>query len=637
MEFKIGYKIENKMQAIPTSGITLDGEIGRRFDRFAYERVSGGFAIREILREAERCFADKYDDEYGEGMWRNEFWGKLVISAARVARMKNDDDLKAELKKSVDRLLKYQQADGYLSTYRDRKNLFGGHRDDPTYSLVGWDSNWNTWGQKYTLWALIECAMLLDEAYILDAAKRVADSVIAVIEDCNMCPTASGVQFGMAAGSIMKPMLILYRLTGDKKYYDFSVTIAKDWEREDGRWPNLITNSLNNTPVHLWYDEANGWAAKAYEMMSCFEGILELYRLTGDEHFLLATERFWALVKCGESNVLGSVGYCERFTNAKAFPDSATEVCDAIHWMRLSYELLTITGNAEYAEAFERAFLNAFLAGVYEDGRGGAFFVRSSGRHWVSGVQCDTKYQHCCLNNVPRGFVNAAEMAVTKIDGAYYVNAYYQSTVRDGDVSFRISDGYTDKGFVTITVRGLKPGTAVYLRAPEWSGKTSALPMSGGAATELAAGKYTPVLIYSEYNTIIKVSFDMTPKVIPFGGEFKELPMTDYHVHRWIDPRAGVCDRTSMVKGPMCTVQVGPLVLARSKKIGSAEEDMFSGATVYGKDVKCTARHIRRNNLLALCRVSIDADGEACEYLMCDYASAANCDTFDPKYFTVFV
>ena len=190
---------------------------------------------------------------------------------------------------------------------------------------------------------------------------------------------------------------------------------------------------------------------------------------------------------------------------------------------------------------------------------------------------------------------------------------------------------------MTITVRGLKPGTAVYLRAPEWSDKTSALPMSGEAATELAVGKYTPVLIYSEYNTIIKVSFDMTPKVIPFGGEFKELPMTDYHVHRWIDPRAGVCDRTSMVKGPMCTVQVGPLVLARSKKIGSAEEDMFSGKTVFGKDVKCTARHIRRNNLLALCRVSIDADGEACEYLMCDYASAANCDTFDPKYFTVFV
>ena len=637
MEFKIDYKIKNKMQAVPTSSITLDGDIGVRFDRFVYERVSGGFAIKEILGEAEKCFADKYDDEYGEGMWRGEFWGKLVISAARVARMKNDEELKCELAKSVKRMLAHQCEDGYLSTYRDRRNLFGGHRDDPTYPLVGWDSNWNTWGQKYTLWALIECAMLLDDSSILEAAKKVADSAIAAIESYDMCPTGSGVQFGMAAGSLMKPMLILYRLTGDKKYYDFSVTIAADWEREDGKWPNLITNSLNETPVHLWYDEADGWAAKAYEMMSCFEGICELYRLTGDEHLLLATERFWTLVKQGESNILGSVGYCERFTNAKAFPDSATEICDAIHWMRLSYELLTITGKAQYAEAFERAFLNAFLAGVYDDGRGGAFFVRSSGRHWVSGVQCDTKYQHCCLNNVPRGFVNAAEMAVTKSDGAYYINAYYQTTVRDGDVSFRISDGYTDKGFVTITVRGLKPGTVIYMRAPEWSAKTSALPMASGQSVEMTRGEYTPVAVYSEYNTIIKVSFDMTPKVIPFGGEFKELPMTDYHVHRWIDPRAGVCDRSSMLKGPMCTVQVGPVVLARSKRIGSAEADMFSGKTVFGKEVQCTARPIRRNNLLALCRVSIKADGETTEYLMCDYASAANCDTFDPKYFTVFI
>ena len=636
MEFKIDYKINNRMQPSPTSGISLDGEIGIRFDRFVYERVGSEFAIKGILREAEKFFAEKYDDEYGEGMWRSEFWGKLVISAARVAKMKNDNELKSELAESVKRVLAHQEKDGYLSTYRDRKNIFGGHTDDPTYPLVGWNSNWNVWGQKYTLWALLECALLLDDESILAAAKGLADNVISTLSEMGILATGAGVQFGMAAGSIMKPMLLLYRLTGDKKYFDFCLDIAADWEREDGKCPNLIANSLKGTPVHLWYSEADGWAAKAYEMMSCFEGICELYKLTGDEHFLVATEQFWELVKEYESNVLGSVGYCERFSNAAAYPDSATEVCDVIHWMRLSYELFLITGKKRYVDAFERAFLNAFLAGVYEDGKDGAFFVRSSGRHWVSGFQCDTKYQHCCVNNVPRGFVNAAELAVTESDGDYYVNCYYPTTLRLGGVSFRIASGYTTTGAVPITVRGLKPGAKVYLRAPEWSTKTVATAMRDGKSVSIPAGEYAAVAINAEQE-VIKVEFDMTPRVIPFGGEFVDLPDTDYHVHRWIDPRAGVCDKSAMVKGPMCTVQYGPLVLARSKKIGSAEEDMFSGATVYGKNVECAARSIRGNNLLVLCRVSLKGEGVDDSFLMCDLASAANLDTFDPRYFTVFV
>lgn len=637
MKHVIDYKVQNKMKAFSPECVSLDGEIGIRFDRFVHERVSGGFAIKEILREAEQCFVNKFDDEYGAGMWRSEFWGKLAISAARVAKMKGDGDLKAEIADSVRRLLENQDEDGYLSTYRDRKNLFGSIMSDPTYKLIGWDTNWNVWGQKYTLWALIECAMLLDDKSILAAAVKLADNVILTLSELEICATGAGVQCGMAAGSIMKPMLLLYRLTGDEKYLSFSIQIASDWEREDGKCPNLIANSLSRTPVHLWYSENEGWSAKAYEMMSCFDGICELYRLTGDEHLLRATERFWELIREYESNILGSVGYCERFTNASAYPDSATEVCDATHWMRLSYELFTITGKARYAEAFERAFLNAFLAGIYDDGREGAFFVRSSGRHWVAGTQCETKYQHCCVNNAPRAFVNAAELAVTESAGAYYVNAYYPATVRLGEATFRIGDGYTDNGSVAITVRGLKSGTKVYLRAPEWSAKTAATVISTGECAAVPTGDYAPVTVDSEYNTVIKIDFDMTPRVIPFGGEFVELPNTDYHVNRWIDPRGGVCDRGAMVKGAMCTVQRGPVVLARSKRIGASEADMFSGKTVYGKDAECTALPIRRNNLLAHCRVTFTADGETINYLMCDFASAANCDTFDPRYFTVFV
>ena len=90
MELKIPYKVKNKIETLPLSAISLDNEIGARFDRFVHNRVSSDFAISEILREAEGFFVTKFDDEFGAGMWRSEFYGKLMLSFARVAAMKND-------------------------------------------------------------------------------------------------------------------------------------------------------------------------------------------------------------------------------------------------------------------------------------------------------------------------------------------------------------------------------------------------------------------------------------------------------------------------------------------------------------------------------------------------------------------
>ena len=70
MDYKVNYRKENIIRTPLLHHIELDGEIGVRFDRFVYERVMGRVAIDEILREAEDCFRDKYDDEYAHRLWR---------------------------------------------------------------------------------------------------------------------------------------------------------------------------------------------------------------------------------------------------------------------------------------------------------------------------------------------------------------------------------------------------------------------------------------------------------------------------------------------------------------------------------------------------------------------------------------
>jgi hypothetical protein len=64
---------------------------------------------------------------------------------------------------------------------------------------------------------------------------------------------------------------------------------------------------------------------------------------------------------------------------------------------------------------------------------------------------------------------------------------------------------------------------------------------------------------------------------------------------------------------------------------------MFDGVTVFGKERTCTAVPIRHDDLLGVFRVTLTCEGETREYIMCDYASAANRPVEDVRYFTVFV
>ena len=648
MDNKIDYKAKNVMEPTPLGNCFLEGEIGARVDRFIYERVSSDFALDEILREAEDFFATQYDDIYTFGYWRSEFWGKLMLSAVRCSAYKNNEKLKEDLCKSCYKMLSFQCEDGYLSTYRNSDNIYP---VDPKKSELysGWDSNycWNIWGIKYTLWALIEAAEYMQDEKILNGAVKLADWVVAKFEADGTRVKDSGVMDGMPSSSILKPMLLLYRITGDEKYLTFGKNIAKEWVRDDNERPNLIKNALTGAPVAEWYglsdkalneghDLGTGWIAKAYEMTSCFDGILELYRITGEESLLKASESFYEMLKKYESNILGSVGYCERYQSAADYADSATEICDVLHWMRLCFELFKITGDVKYMHSFEKAFVNAYMAGVYEDGKMSAFFVRSAGRHYRAQPQCETRYQHCCLNNVGRGFMNAAETCVTKSDKGYFINMFTQSYVRLGNTEIRVGEGYFTSGWVGISVRNPEEGKKLYIRVPEWSKNTKIRIGLNEEEIDIPCGEYFEVDLNPD-TTIMKVRFDMSVEVI--NCDWEPIPDGDYHSQRWIDGVIGLCNKDCMLKCSKVVLRRGPVILARTKKFGAKEEDMFSQDTLYGKNIESISapQIINNNGVLVTTRVFITVDGETKEYLMCDFASAGNIDSNDPKFFSIYL
>ena len=74
----------NKINAPLLQDTRLGGYAGFLSARFFEERIFSEEAYNGVFREAEDAFREKLDDQTIIGYWRGEFWGKLVISAARV-------------------------------------------------------------------------------------------------------------------------------------------------------------------------------------------------------------------------------------------------------------------------------------------------------------------------------------------------------------------------------------------------------------------------------------------------------------------------------------------------------------------------------------------------------------------------
>lgn len=624
---KIPYAQNDKLEVPQLSDVKIKGAIGKKMDTFFGERVFSDYAKMEIFGEAESAFENPQDDaKKVVGFWQGEFWGKLAISGSRVAQYSKSKELKEFLESSADRLITRQQPDGYLGTYKNKMFL---RVDDLEASkkVMKWSCNWcwNIWCRKYTLWGLLEIYELGGNPKYLEAAKRSADQLIDMLRANNVRICDTGTFEGMPSMSILKPMLVLYRNTGDKKFLDFSREIISYLDRDDGSAPNLIRNSFSGKPVHEWYPKPEKWA-KAYEMMSCMEGVLEYCRITGDKRCLEAVERFADKVWTFERNPLASVGYNDQFAHAASEINGITEPCDAIHWMRLNLDLYTLTGKLKYVDVLEETFCNAFLAGVFRDGKWGARGVRSHCRSMRAEGQSGFTKNHCCVDNIPRGFLDMAQAIAQKsADGAIRVNLYFPCEVELGGAKIEISDGYLQTGKVRVKINSEKPRTVAF-RIPKWSKKTllDGEPVNGGLAEISVDGPRE-----------IELQFDHSARVVDSSLPAKPAVKNTNAYNRWYDSSLRGIDNL-MRSEPAATIMVGPLILAKSKLLGCAEAEIFDFASVNKSGATCKLTPIKPDKTMCAWEAEIKSPKGAVKTKVCDMSSAGDFESGDPKTFSIF-
>ena len=485
-----------------------------KLERFVEERVLSERAKGEYYDEAANAFRTHYDDN---GSWQGEYWGKTMLGAAATAALRRDRDLGEWIvRKAVAFVDEFQRPDGYICTYSD-ENAIGPNPDGSERFC------WNLWSRKYTLWAILEASRLAESdpelarrvpgaaEKLLGSARRLMDHWIAQMEKGKVKIEQTGYFAGIPSMSVLKPLMLLYRRTGDKKYLDYARSLVAIWERE-GSMPGLIANAFSGKPVSEWHPNP-GWWAKAYEMMSCYEGLLDYADVTGERRLVEAVRNFADLAERYEGNPFGSVGYFDHFSSAKECPNATTEVCDVIHWMRLNHALFAATGDRRCIDRIENAYLNGFLPAIFHDGSWACHATRSHGtRQFAAPHQVGMKYHQCCVDNAPRVPLDLYESAAAlEPDGTVLALLYFRGDYAlGGGVRYRVLDYDLLAGRLRVAV--VSPGKrSVRFRAPPWAEdfRVDGRPADadGWARAEAGAGEteftltYRPRVVLHEWKT----------------------------------------------------------------------------------------------------------------------------------------
>ena len=106
-------------------------------------------------------------------------------------------------------------------------------------------------------------------------------------------------------------------------------------------------------------------------MTSCFEGLLEYYRVTGIEKWRDAAVNLGRRICESEVSVIGTGGcWHELFDHTKTrqlatnYTGVQQETCVTVTWMKFCLQLLCLTGDSRYADELERSAYNALLGAI---------------------------------------------------------------------------------------------------------------------------------------------------------------------------------------------------------------------------------------------------------------------------------
>jgi len=489
--FKVKDKLTDQVAAC------IEGRIGEMLDACMKDGI-----MTDNYKRFTRAYTEKLDSE---GLFTGEFWGKWFTSAAPAARYRPTAENMVIVDDAVKMLLSAQEPTGRLSA-----------------SATDF-TTWDLWGRKYVLLGLVaRYDLAADElgCKALSAAAAALDDIIAHTRDAGVKITETGLAALQAESScsILQPVVQIYLRTGEKRFLDFAEYLVDLWSQPSAfnpRGMRLIEDSLDGVaPINIA-------APKGYEIMSCWEGVCELYRATGNEKYLHAALAYMNLVQEREAMITGSGSsgelWCDGRLRQTQMLEAPMETCVTATYMKICHQLLRLTGCAAWADQMEISLFNALAGAMKKDGSWWAYFSPLQGCRVPSQIQIADMNSSCCVVNGPRALTEVTQWAVMgRSDGAavcLYQTGEYPC---EGGWFIRQKTDYPHGETVTLTVdRAPAKEATLALRIPAWSQNT-VLSLNGqpvDLCTALQDGWCCLSRRWQTGDTLI-LTLDLSPRIV---------------------------------------------------------------------------------------------------------------------------
>ncbi len=424
---------------------------------------------RLLLAKDETALLAGFVRRPGSHPWIGEHVGKWLDAACCELERTRDARLAAKIERVVTMLRAAQEPDGYLGTYEP---------------AARW-SSWDVWVHKYVLLGLLAHHRATGDAASLDCARRVGELLVRTFHtghggSLDLLSPRVSTHAGMAAGSVLVAIVKLFRATGEERFLDFARFVARRLSDEEGG-PRIGAGLRAGRGVH---EIGNG---KAYELLSCLCGFVDLSRVSGEREFAEAAKLAFDDVVRHQLYVTGGLSFEEHFRAPGTAPSvgDVSETCALVTWMQLCVELFRFTGEQHFVAPFERAAWNHLLAAQRQDGSAFGYFTPLAGaRRWRDDF-------NCCGSSGPRGLELVPQLvaavqepllgearAPARVELPLLIDARARIAVAGGRVELEVATNFGScepldaPRRATISARS-DVGCELVVHAPSWARRTT--------------------------------------------------------------------------------------------------------------------------------------------------------------------
>ena len=271
------------------------------------------------------------------------------------------------------------------------------------------------------------------------------------------------------------PLYLVYMQTGNAEYKN----IAGYWEYKD-YWDEFAENPVrpfSKTPVTGLNSE---WC-HTYSHINSFNAAAEAYRVKGNEYYLNALKNVYDWIQTSEMFVTGGYGpFLEHLMPLDSIAESLTTrtdhfetQCDTWAALRLSQNLITLTGEAKYGNWIERLAYNAINATIPLTPETNVMYYSNYNLNGAMKLNKPAAAT-CCAGTRPLNVIQYFINTYYHDNDNIYINLFTPSVVnwkhgRNSSVKLtQITDfPYSDKTELTINNKQSE-NFGVGIRIPEW-------------------------------------------------------------------------------------------------------------------------------------------------------------------------